>query len=67
MFEDHAPAILLYGTAVLAVWIPYFLRRRRRHRRSEAVLEEARGAGLMEPASLHPLIDKSRCLDVEPA
>ena len=33
-----------------------------RSRRSEAVLAESRRDGLMEPASLHPVIDESKCL-----
>jgi thioredoxin reductase len=56
------PAGLLYLGVLFLVWIPYGVRRRRRHRRSLALLEQARASGAMEPRSLHPLIDKTLCL-----
>jgi thioredoxin reductase (NADPH) len=55
-------SLLVYPGALLAGWIPYALVRRARSRRSEVVLAESRRDGLMEPASLYPLIDKSECL-----
>jgi thioredoxin reductase/NAD-dependent dihydropyrimidine dehydrogenase PreA subunit len=51
------PLLLLYGNAVL--------KRRRRERENRAVLEESREAGLMSPASLHPVIDTSICVGCE--
>jgi thioredoxin reductase/Pyruvate/2-oxoacid:ferredoxin oxidoreductase delta subunit len=54
--------IMVYLSAVLLVWIPYGLRRRRRSARSRSVLQESRDLGLMEPASLHPVIDESQCI-----
>src|SRR5271157_3735970 len=47
---------------LVAIFGAYLLRQRRidaRHRRAH---EESIAAGLTEPASLHPLIDASRCL-----
>jgi ferredoxin len=54
--------MLIYLSAVLLVWVPYGLRRRRVSARSLAVLRESRQLGLMEPASLHPRIDASQCI-----
>lgn len=54
--------ILLYLGAAFFVWIPYGLHRRARSARNRAILKESVEAGLMEPASLHPLIDESTCL-----
>ena len=55
-------SILIYLGALLLVWIPYGIARRARSTRSRAVLAESTEAGLLEPASLHPLIDESACL-----
>jgi thioredoxin reductase (NADPH) len=55
-------SIALYG-APLAVTLAVYLRRQRRiaaHLRQ--VQEDAVAAGMTEPASLHPLIDASKCL-----
>jgi len=54
--------ILIYLSALLLVWVPYGLRRRRRSARSRSVLQESRKLGLIEPASLHPRIDESECI-----
>jgi thioredoxin reductase len=54
--------ILVYLSALLLVWVPYGLRRRRRSARSRSVLQESRNLELMEPASLHPIIDESQCI-----
>lgn len=53
---------LVYALPLLAIWSIYWLRRRRRDSRNSTVLAEAREAGLLEPASLHPHIDAARCL-----
>ena len=54
--------ILIYLTALLLVWVPYGLIRRRRSARSVSVLNESRKLGLLEPASLHPRINESECI-----
>ena len=56
------PLLLAYALPLLAVWIYWVTRDRRISARSLAVLEEARSAGLGEPASLHPVIDPALCL-----
>lgn len=47
-------------TGLLCAWAVY--RTRRHERRSDIVLGESVASGLIEPASLHPLIDDSRCI-----
>lgn len=55
-------ALLLYAAPMaLIIWV-YVQRQRVRHRSSVAVREAAVAAGLTEPASLHPVIDPSRCV-----
>lgn len=53
---------LVYALPLLVIWTIYWLRHRRRDSANVATLEEAREAGLVEPASLHPVIDANRCL-----
>jgi thioredoxin reductase/NAD-dependent dihydropyrimidine dehydrogenase PreA subunit len=53
---------LFYGVPSLLL-LGWFLRRRGRlERRSSLAHDEARAAGLNDPASLHPIIDPSRCI-----
>jgi thioredoxin reductase/NAD-dependent dihydropyrimidine dehydrogenase PreA subunit len=54
--------LLIYLSGLLLVWLPYGLQRRRRTRRSREALRESQALGLLEPASLHPLIDPSECI-----
>jgi len=49
-----APALIALGI--------YVLRRHRQHQRSLRVYTEAREAGLVHPASLHPVIDPLTCI-----
>src|SRR5690348_11006182 len=53
---------IIYALPLLLVWAIYWLRHRRRDNANVATLAEARESGLLEPASLHPLIDPTRCL-----
>jgi thioredoxin reductase/NAD-dependent dihydropyrimidine dehydrogenase PreA subunit len=46
----------------MAILAFYVARQRRTHQRNLRVHEETVAAGLTEPASLHPIIDPSRCL-----
>jgi thioredoxin reductase/ferredoxin len=55
-------SLLLYALPLAIVMGVYFLRQQRTHARHRHALEESIAAGLTEPASLHPLIDQSRCL-----
>jgi thioredoxin reductase (NADPH) len=53
---------LIYALPLLTIWAIYWVKHRRRDAINVATLADAREAGLIEPASLHPLIDASRCL-----
>jgi thioredoxin reductase/NAD-dependent dihydropyrimidine dehydrogenase PreA subunit len=55
-------ALLLYALPFVIILLVYLLRQRRVHARHLAAHQESIAAGLIEPASLHPLIDESRCL-----
>jgi thioredoxin reductase (NADPH) len=55
-------SLALYGL-VLAVFLGvYLIRQQRTHARHRRAQEESILSGLTEPASLHPVIDNSRCL-----
>lgn len=56
------PIILVYVVPLLAIWTAWSFASRRRSKRHLAVLEDNRQAGLIEPQSLHPLIDPALCL-----
>lgn len=53
--------LLIYGATVLAIWGIYGWRGRTRERRARQLLQEASDAKLLEPASLHPVINPNRC------
>jgi thioredoxin reductase/ferredoxin len=55
-------SLLLYALPLAVVLAVYLLRQRRIHARHRSARHESIAAGLTEPASLHPLIDPSRCL-----
>ncbi len=55
-------SLLLYALPIAIVTGAYLLRQRRTHRRHQRMQQESEEAGLTEPASLHPVIDESRCL-----
>lgn len=52
----------VYGLLLAAIVVGYVRRQRRIDARHRRVQEEAMAAGMTEPASLHPLIDASKCL-----
>lgn len=55
-------SIVLYGLPLGVILGIYIWRQRGTHARSVRVLEDTVASGLTEPASLHPVIDPSRCL-----
>jgi thioredoxin reductase (NADPH) len=59
---DEVLSLALYCLPLVAILAIYMLRQARIHRRSRRAQEETVSAGLTEPASLHPIIDPSRCL-----
>jgi thioredoxin reductase (NADPH) len=54
--------LAFYCLPLLLILAVYLLRQRGLHARARRVHEESQAAGLTEPASLHPIIDASRCL-----
>jgi thioredoxin reductase/ferredoxin len=54
--------ISLYVLPMLLIWAWYLRRRARREAAHCSVREEAVAAGLIEPTSLHPVIDVARCV-----
>jgi thioredoxin reductase (NADPH) len=56
------PSLLFFGIPLLLIFWTYIRSIRRAEARSRGIRDAAVEAGLTEPASLHPLIDKARCL-----
>ena len=54
--------LLIYFTPMALIWMAYLLLHARSQKQSRAIQNEARQAGLTEPASLHPVIDASQCI-----
>ena len=55
-------SLVLYSLPLAVITAIYLARQRRTHARHLHALEETVAAGMTEPASLHPLIDASKCL-----
>lgn len=55
-------AIFAYALPLVVVWTIYLKARRKFEARSIAKLAESKEAGLLEPASLHPIIDPAKCV-----
>jgi thioredoxin reductase (NADPH) len=54
--------LVIYAMPLAAITAVYLMRQRRTHVRHTRVLEDSVSSGMTEPASLHPLIDPSKCL-----
>lgn len=54
--------LLVYLLPLAVLWLGWIAVGRMRSRRNKAVLEDNRQAGLMEPNTLHPVIDPALCL-----
>ncbi|MBI5261880.1 MAG: NAD(P)-binding domain-containing protein [Bradyrhizobium sp.] len=54
--------LFVYAVPMVGVWAAYLAARHKRETQSLARLSAAKEAGLMEPASLHPVIDPSKCI-----
>lgn len=54
--------LYLYGAVIALVMVLYLRRQRRIHNTASAELNLAIQGGLAEPASLHPVIDPTRCM-----
>lgn len=56
------PLILVYVLPLATLWLIWIVHGKLRSRRHRETLEDNRQAGLLEPSSLHPVIDPARCL-----
>jgi len=54
--------LLFYVVPLAAIFGWYIVRRQRHHELSVATLAESAEAGLLDPASLHPVIDPVKCI-----
>lgn len=55
-------AAIVYGPIAILIWLIYSHRARRASVLASAILSESRESGLMQPASLHPIVDRAKCL-----
>jgi thioredoxin reductase/ferredoxin len=54
--------LALYAVVLIVLWVLYARRKRRIQREHAQQLKQSVEAGLVEPPSLHPVIDPQRCL-----
>ena len=54
--------LLVYAAPLVGIWAWYLGRRSRSEKHNRAVQERARASGLVEPVSLHPVIDTVKCI-----
>ncbi len=62
IFKDPTLHLMFLGAPLLALMAGFALSRKRVESHSRALLAEAKADGLMEPPSLHPVIDASLCV-----
>jgi thioredoxin reductase (NADPH) len=55
-------SLVIYAVLMVAITAIYVWRQRRIHERHNQTLQDTIAAGMTEPASLHPLINDSKCL-----
>jgi thioredoxin reductase/NAD-dependent dihydropyrimidine dehydrogenase PreA subunit len=55
-------SLVIYVTPMVLIFLSYVVRRRRHHRASAETLAESAEAGLLDAASLHPVIDPLKCI-----
>ena len=55
-------SLAIYALAMVLITAYYLRRQSRTHARHLKILQDTVAAGMTEPASLHPLIDASKCL-----
>ena len=54
--------LALWASPLVLIWLFYVRSSRLRHARAAETLDESISAGLVDPASLHPVIDPSKCI-----
>jgi thioredoxin reductase (NADPH) len=55
-------SLVIYAVPMVVITAIYSWRQHRTHKRHNQTLQDTIAAGMTEPASLHPLIDESKCL-----
>ncbi len=55
-------SLVVYSAPLAGITSYYVVRQRRTHNKHSRIMQDAVAAGMTEPASLHPLIDASKCL-----
>ncbi len=53
---------IVYAIPALLIWTLYLGMRKKAQKQNQKLHQEVREAGLTEPASLHPIVDPSRCI-----
>lgn len=61
IFQDNI-LMLVYIVPLVIIFLIYFFYKNRVHKKSVQALEEAMLDGMMQPASLHPIINENRCI-----
>jgi thioredoxin reductase (NADPH) len=56
---------LIYLAPLALIWLAYVRNRQKQHRASVDTYRESQEAGLVHPASLHPVIDLHKCIGCE--
>jgi thioredoxin reductase/NAD-dependent dihydropyrimidine dehydrogenase PreA subunit len=54
--------LALYASPLVLIWLFYVRSTRLRHARAAKALNESVSAGLVDPVSLHPVIDPNKCI-----
>ena len=57
-----SPLLWLYSLPLVIILFFYFWKKIKKHKVGKRVMEESISSGMTEPASIHPLINHSRCL-----
>jgi len=61
MLDFLDPALWIYTVPAVGIWWLYFVRTHARERAARELLDESEAAQLLEPVSLHPVIDPNLC------
>ena len=59
---DYLPALIAYGLPLALAWHLFLRSKKKANKSNIKQMEESRKAGLLEPTSLHPIIDYNICL-----
>ena len=54
--------VIIYLAVMVLIWLIYNFFKSGAHQKSVTIRDEAIGAGLTQPASLHPIINPNRCI-----